>query len=69
LELKEKVELALFTFVADYDGPSGDGERKVTIQKVMVFKLVGRGQTGTEYDFVVNWYNLLGRSIFSIFGY
>jgi hypothetical protein len=40
LEANEKVESALSIFVADYDGPRGDGERKVTIKKVLAFSLV-----------------------------
>jgi hypothetical protein len=40
LESNENVEAALSIFVADYDGPIGDGERKLVIKKVMAFELV-----------------------------
>jgi hypothetical protein len=68
-ESSEKVEMALSIVLADYDGPSGDWEHKVKIPKDMAFELVGRSLTGTGSDFVLKWYNLPDRSIFSIFGF
>jgi hypothetical protein len=39
-ESKQNVESALSIFVADYDGPIGDGESKLVRKKVMAFELV-----------------------------
>jgi hypothetical protein len=40
LDANEKVNSALKIFVADYDGPRGNGEHKVTITRVLAFSLV-----------------------------
>jgi hypothetical protein len=40
LESKKHVESALSIFVADYDGPIGDKERKLVVKKVVAFELV-----------------------------